>query len=87
MKRDHGKVDTIWLVESDSAGVGGPSIPDPVVQPRPVAALSTNPIAASYSPKRKIVLHFSNLRRQNCRISGILPTLLDRQAGMISLTI
>lgn len=53
VKRDHGKVDTIWLVESDSAGVGGPSIPDPVVQPRPVAALSTNPIAASYSPKRK----------------------------------
>lgn len=53
MKRDHGKVDTGWLVESDSAGAGGPSIPDPVVQPRPVAALTTNPIATSYPSKRK----------------------------------
>lgn len=50
VKRDQGKVE-IWSVldsESEPAGTGGPSIPEPVVQPLTLAALRTKPIAASW---------------------------------------
>lgn len=46
MKRDQGKVETLSVPVS--TGAGGPSIPDPVVHPFPVAALNTKPMAASY---------------------------------------
>jgi hypothetical protein len=45
VKSDHGSVDTSGRPAPPA--VGGPSIPDPVVQPLPVAALITSPIAAS----------------------------------------
>jgi len=48
VKRDQGSVDTSGLPAPPALlAVGGPSIPDPVVQPLPVAALTTSPIAAS----------------------------------------
>jgi len=50
VKRDHGKVEMFPVPDSLSlptAGTEGPSIPEPVVHPLPVAALSTSPIAAS----------------------------------------
>ncbi|KAL0366000.1 UNVERIFIED_CONTAM: hypothetical protein Sradi_3490100 [Sesamum radiatum] len=50
VKSDHGKVDTRSVPGSGSepAGMDGPSMPDPVVHPRTLAALKTNPIAASW---------------------------------------
>lgn len=50
VKRDHGKVETLSLLDPSSApaGADGPSMPEPVVQPRTDAALRTNPIAASW---------------------------------------
>jgi hypothetical protein len=50
VKSDHGKVEIFPVPDWSSlptAGTGGPSIPEPVVHPLPVAALKTNPIAAS----------------------------------------
>lgn len=49
VKSDQGKVDIRSVPDSESepAGTDGPSIPDPVVQPLTLAALNTNPIAAS----------------------------------------
>lgn len=50
MKSDHGKVEILSVPDWPSlptAGTGGPSIPEPVVHPLPVAALNTSPIAAS----------------------------------------
>jgi hypothetical protein len=45
---DQGSVDTCGPSDPPPLlASGGPSIPDPVVQPLPVAAPSTNPIAAS----------------------------------------
>nr|CAB3469041.1 unnamed protein product [Digitaria exilis] len=44
---DQGSVDTTGLsAPLAPLAIGGPSIPDPVVQPLPVAALSTSPMAA-----------------------------------------
>lgn len=48
VKRDQGKVETVQSGDSRSAGMEGPSIPDPVVHPLPAAAFRTRPIAASY---------------------------------------
>jgi len=50
VKSDHGKVEIFSFPDWPSfptAGTGGPSIPEPVVHPLPVAALNTSPIAAS----------------------------------------
>jgi hypothetical protein len=48
VKRDQGSVDTSGLPAPPALlAVGGLSIPDPVVQPLPVAALTTSPMAAS----------------------------------------
>lgn len=49
VKRDQGNVEICSVPDSDSepAGTDGPSMPDPVVHPLTLAALKTNPIAAS----------------------------------------
>ena len=48
VKSDQGSVDTSGLSAPPALlAVGGPSMPDPVVQPLPVAALTTIPMAAS----------------------------------------
>lgn len=53
VNRDQGNVEICSVPDSDSepAGTDGPSMPEPVVHPLTLAALKTNPIAASCSIK------------------------------------
>ena len=53
VNKDHGKVEILQF-SAVVSGIGGPSIPDPVVHPPPVAALRTIPIAASYKGLNQI---------------------------------
>lgn len=81
MKRDHGKVETFSVLDLASlpSGTGGPSIPEPVVHPLPAAALSANPIAAS----------FERGERERLRFLGIGTPFMsfDADSGSASLSL